>query len=362
MIPKTLPRLNQTLERLQLVFPRAAFDTVLSNPLAAAAVNAMLYVGSIVPADGPLPQDANWTRPSMCLWLSDPVYARTDAASRQAWRTAALGGKRRVEKLEATWGITFRPRYSDNTRETLRDETFPAWAKHGAVRMRPGVKTTSSQGRWALSDAFADLFDPGLGDEVLVERIEAWRERHMTPGARLKALTALQRDQRSHAVTVRLPDGLERKLEPGEASQILKGVIEMWVPSRLRDPVVLTISEPGQKLYVGDSALIERLEIAIDVGRLLPDALVVDIGVAAPVFWIVEIVATDGPVDEDRKQALLRWARAQRIPEGRCQFLTAFSSRNAGPARRRLKDLAAGTFAWFADEPTRELAWYELER
>jgi hypothetical protein len=66
-------------------------------------------------------------------------------------------------------------------------------------------------------------------------------------------------------------------------------------------------------------------------------------------------------LDEDRKRALLRSAMSQRIPERDCRFLTAFGSRNSGPARRRLKDLTVGTYAWYADEPTRELAWYELD-
>jgi hypothetical protein len=357
---RTLPSLSQTQRRLEEVFPRAAFDTVLSNPLAAAAVSTMLYVDAVVPAYGPLPQRATWARPSMCLWMSDDAYAHADAGSREAWLAAAVRGKRHVEELHASWGIPFRPRYADNTRETLRDETLPAWSKDGAVRIRPGVKTTSSKGRWALTDAFADLFDPAVDGELLANRIAAWREEHMSPGARIKALTAQQRAQSAHAVTVRLPDGTLRQLEPGDASSILKGVIEQWAPSRLRDPVVLTVSEPGDKLYVADAALIDRLDLVIDTGTLLPDAVVVDIGVAPPQFWIIEVVATDGPIDEKRKRALLDWATTQRIPEDACRFLTAFGSRNAAPARRRLKDLAAGTFAWYADEPGCELAWYEI--
>ncbi len=359
---RALPTLRQVQARLELVFPRAAFDPVLSNPLAAAAVTTMIYVDAIVPAEGALPNDAMWARPSMCLWLADEVYARADDASRLAWRAAAQRGKRQVEELQAEWEIPFRPRYADNTRETLRDETLPAWAKHGAVRTRPGVKTTSSRGRWALADAFADLFDPSLEEGLLAARIDAWRHDHMSPGARLKALTVQRRDESAHAIVVQLPDGSSRSLEPGDASAILKGVIEEWAPTRLRDPVVLTISEPGDKLYVADAALIERLELAIDVGTLLPDAVIVDIGMGPPQFWIVEVVATDGPIDEERKRSLLRWADSQQIPVDSCQFLTAFASRNAGPARRRLKDLATGTYAWYADEPFCELAWCEIAR
>jgi len=343
-----------------MIFPRAAFDTVLSNPLAAAALAAMVYVDGVVPDDGDLPSEATWARPSMCLWLSDAAYARADVASRSAWWKAAMGGAKKVAALLEQWGEQFEPRYADNTRETLRDETFPKWLDEGAMRVRPGIKTTSSQPRWALTASFADLFDPRLAGDELVAAIDAWRDAHMSPGGRLKALTAQQREQRTHAIRVELPDGEIRSLEPGEASVILKGVIEAWAPVRLADPVVLTISEPGDKIYTADNTILLRLGVAIDTSTLLPDAVLVDIGAEPPTFWIVEAVASDGPIDEDRKRALLRWAVSQRIPESNCQFLTAFGSRNSGPARRRLKDLAVGTYAWYADEPTRELAWYEL--
>jgi len=88
--------------------------------------------------------------------------------------------------------------------------------------------------------------------------------------------------------------------------------------------------------------------------------VIVDIGETPPTFWIVEAVATDGPVTEDRRRQLIRWAEDQRIPPSSCRFLSAFLDRNADAARRRLKDIAAGTFAWYASEPTCELAWYEI--
>jgi hypothetical protein len=359
---RPLPSVAECEARLELIFPRAAFDTVLSNPAAAWSVAVMLYVDAVVPASGDLPAEATWVRPSTVLWLPTTAYERDDAASRAAYRDAALSGngKRRVADLVASWGIAFEPRYGDNSREQIRDETWPRWADEGGIRIRPGIKTTSSQPRWALTDAFADLFDPRVSADALFELIETYREEHMSPGGKVKALTARQRGDQTHAVEVRLPDGAVRQLEPGEASVILKGVIEQWAPVRLKDPVVLTISEPGDKIFTADSATIQRLGLSIDQSTLLPDALIVDIYPNPPIFWIVEAVATDGPIDEDRKRALLEWAREQRIPEGACEFLTAFGSRNAAPAKRRLKDLAAGTFAWYADEPTRELSWYEL--
>jgi BsuBI/PstI restriction endonuclease domain len=228
------------------------------------------------------------------------------------------------------------------------------------MRVRSGVKTTSPKGRWALTDVFADLFVPDLAEGQLEHRIEKFRQDQMSPGGKVKALTARQRGDHAHAVDVTLPDGEVRHLEPGEASAILKGVVEVWAPARLVDPVVLTISEPGEKIYTADSNLLRRLGLAIDPGKLLPDALLVDIGTLPPQFWIVEAVASDGPIGEARKKALLEWAGQERIPPGACQFLTAFGSRNAGAAKKRLKDLAAGTHAWYLDEPEKELAWYDL--
>lgn len=331
MAYRPLLPIQQCVERLELIFPRAAFDTVLSSPGAGAAVAAMLYVDAVVRDDDPMPTDARWARPTTCLWLSEEAYARQDAASRTEYYEAAVGAraKGQVEALHQQWGHPHKPLYGDNTRETLRDETFPAWLDHGALRVRPGVKTTSPAPRWALTASFADLFHPAFQGDALLTAIDGWRDAHMTPGARLKALTAHQRAQTAHEVQLRLPNGVQRALEPGEASVILKGVIEEWAPARLVDPVVLTVSEPGDKVYMADSKTLAQLGLQIDQTTLLPDAVIVDIGQEPPTFWVVEAVATDGPVTEDRKRALLHWATSQRIPEGACEFLSAFGSRNS---------------------------------
>jgi hypothetical protein len=349
--------------RLQAIFPREAFDPVLSNLLAASALSVMLYADAVVPDGGELPEGAQWVRPSMCLWMSDAVYGHDGEDSRTAWRDAALGnsGRRATQTLQEGWGLTNAPAwYADNSRETLRDETFPAWLDHGALRDRPGIPTTSSRPRWALTEGFADLFDPGLTGDALEAAIEAWRATRMTPGDRLRIATLRDRERAEHAVRVTLSDGTVRDLEPGDASIILRGVIQEWAIARLVDPVVLSISEPGDKVYVADANRLRTLGLTIDANNLLPDALIVDIGTTPPTFWIVEAVASDGPVTEDRRRQLIRWAEDQRIPADSCRFLSAFLDRNDGIAKRRLKDLAADTFAWYASEPTRELAWYEM--
>jgi len=321
----------------------------------------MVYIDAIVPDEGDAPSDATWARPTTCLWMSDDVYARDSEQDRIAWRKAAARGRKAMEELQALWGLPYATSwYRDNSRETLRDETFPAWLGYGAIRDRPGIRITSSLPRWALAESFADLFQPSLSDTKFMEAAETWRAAHMSPGDRFRIATLREREHATYAVEVTLPGGQNRLLEPGEASQILRGVLGAWAPARLRDPVILSISEPGEKVLLADGARLRALGLTIDPQSLLPDMLIVDIGETPPTFWIVEVVASDGPITEDRRRQLMRWAEDQRIPAGSCRFLSAFMDRNDEVARRRLKDLAVGTFAWYASEPTRELAWYEI--
>jgi hypothetical protein len=319
----------------------------------------MIYLGAIHDPDA---DSQRWVRPSMVMWLNDGALERDSDDDRAAWYAAALVGKRRVQELFADWRIEGSPRYADNTRETLRDETLPRWRENGAVLTRGGLPTSSSLPRWALDNSFARLFDPDLKDDALETQIDEWVSTHLTASGRLRALGARRRTSTIDAVYVTLPTGDTRQLEAGLASLILKGVVEEWATTKLRAPLVLTISEPGDKIYLADEHSLQTVGIGIDTGKLLPDALIVDTDAQPLQFWIIEAVATDGPIDEARKALLLEWAGEQGMPVENCHFLTAFASRHSPAARRRLKDLADDTYAWFLDDPESELVWRTIER
>lgn len=342
-------------QRLRRIFSREAFDADLSSPISAAGVVAMIYVGAV---DG---TDVVWARPSTALWMQEEVLATgTSDAQRIAWGKAAMRGSKAVSNLVGSWGLTFQPWYAQDSRESLRDDSWNSLYDNNAMVSKPGVKTTSSGPRWALADHFADLFNPQLVGDDLDAAILAWIDTHMTTSARARAMAVRERAQAVDAVKVILPNGSVRLLEPGAASLILKGVVEEWAPRKLLNPLVLAISEPGEKQAYVDEQRLQRLGLAISVTQLLPDALLFDGGPGGR-FWVIEAVHSDGPIDERRKAQLIEWAAAQRIPPDQLAFLTAFESRNADPARRRLKDLAAGTFAWFRDEPDYELQWDTID-
>lgn len=352
---------KQIRERLVKMFPPDAFDAVLSNPLAAAGVAAMIYVGSIVDDEGDPEPENVWSRPSTVLWMSEEIQAHSTDDERLAYAAAAAISRRRIEALVSDgWGIVHHPWYADTTRETLRDEIWPKWRENGAARMRPGVATSSSLPRWALTASFATLFDPALDGDDLDAAIAEWQDTHLNAGAKLKLHYASALASAEHEVTVQLPGYGQRVLDPGTSSMILKGVIEQWAPARLGTPVVLAISQSGDKLYVADQALMAQIGISINVSTVLPDAIIVDVDDTPATFWIIEAVATDGEINETRKANLTEWAVEQYIAPEQLQFLSAFASRNAATIRKRLKDIASGTFCWFLDEPGNELSWSEI--
>lgn len=356
---------DEAARRLEMLFPRAAFDNVLNGRIAGSAVAAMVYMGAVIEDDVPVTRECRVVRPSSCLWMQDEVLTHTSESDRERWFRAATAGtlaKKKIAALAAEWGYTFAQWYADNSRETLRDEAFAALRGFGALRRRADLPTTSGSPRWVLSASFAALFDPALTDAELALAVETWRSTRMSPGDRLRIRTEQRRHKAEHGVEVTFPNGERRLLETGDASLILQGIVEQWARARLIDPVVLTISEPGAKVYVTDAAEIAALGITINVSDVLPDALIVDIGTIPPTFWVIEAVASDGPVTEDRKADLIRWATDQHIPAEDVRFVSAFISRGHTTARKRLRDLAVGTLAWYLDEPTRELSWREIPR
>lgn len=347
-------------ERLRMIFPPTAFDPVLSNPLAAAAAAAMIYVGAVVPDEGdPIP-DLQWTRPSTVISMSSEALHHGTDDERQAYTGAAARQVKDVVALLSEWGHDHHPWYATNSRETLRDETWPKWQANAAARKRPGIPTSSSKPRWALTASFADLFNPALTGDDLESAIEAWQQAHLSTGNKIKLQFASDLANAEHEVPVNIPGYGVRMLEPGSASLIIKGVIEQWAALRLGTPVVLAISQPGDKVYMMDKAKMANVGITINMNQVLPDALIADVATDPVTLWIIEAVATDGEINDDRKADLIDWASDVYIKPDQLQFLSAFASRNAAPARRRLKDIASGTFCWFLDEPDHELAWSEI--
>ncbi|MEW8619663.1 MAG: BsuBI/PstI family type II restriction endonuclease [Candidatus Thiodiazotropha endolucinida] len=159
----------------------------------------------------------------------------------------------------------------------------------------------------------------------------------------------------SESVQIKFPDGAIRKLEPGPSSLISKAVIEEFAPRFLKKPKVLWLSESGNKIVAQDEALAKALGLQIDPSRALPDIILVDLGEDSSglemLVIFTEVVASDGPINRQRKEILTTLATEAGFDSKHLAFLTAFLDRSSQPFKKSISELAWGSYAWFTTEP-----------
>lgn len=326
--------------RLQDIFPDGAPNRAyLTRMLAASTVFVALYIDAV---EG----SGTYLGPKHVYRMTDEQAARTADADRTGYATGVLRTGSQVEGRR--W-------YQDNTREPIRDETLrEGLVAIGAVTERTDLATTSSKPRYALKAGFAALFDPVLAYEALQARIAAWQAEALNKGA-LARLAIVRRGAGVSAdqVLVTFPNGETRRMKPGPSSEITKAVVEVFAPTFLADPAVLFLSESGNKVVARDDELARSIGLVIQADRNLPDTILVDLGPTHPLLVFVEVVATDGPISERRKEALEALVAETGFPAEHVAFVTAFLDRSAGPFKKTVDSLAWGSYAWFAAEPER---------
>jgi len=181
---------------------------------------------------------------------------------------------------------------------------------------------------------------------------DEWRKASLNPGALARLAINLQgAGKSSDKVIVTYPNGETRLLKAGPSSVLTKAVIEEFAPRFLAEPSVISISESANKVAARDDVLARSIGLSIEADKNLPDAILVDLGPDHPLLVFVEVVASDGPVSERRKTALLDLVDKGGFPREHVAFVTAYLDRSAAPFKKNVNTLAWGTYAWFASEP-----------
>lgn len=337
VLPPVLP-LAAITDRLSIIFPVGVPQRRFIVRLGTARVIfCALYVGAIEGND-------RWLAPRHVYRMGDVQGGRTTAAERHDFFEKS-------PRSMSAW-------YADNSREQLRDEGVRrGLVPLNAIIEKSGVATTSKHGRYALQGAFAALLDPALSGSALEVAADMWRNTYLT-GAALARAAAVRLSASTSAgnTTINLPNGGHVVLPPGASPALTKAVVEEFAPRFLKQPAVVWISDSAVKKYQ-DTALESVLQIKLDVAKVLPDVILVDLSppgrTGSLLIVFVEVVASDGPVDEMRKSALLKLLADSPLPykPDDAAFVTAYNDRGADPVRDALSDLAWGSFAWFASEP-----------
>lgn len=325
-------------ERLHLIFPEGTPNrTYLIREMAASTIFTMLYIGAI---DG----DDTFIGPVHVYRMTTEQSVLSDDVNRKQYATKALSKGFHPEGKR--W-------YADNTREPIRDETLrEGLIPVGAVITRIGLATTSSRPRYTLQNHFASLFNPSILEEQLQAAIKSWQHANLSASARARlSLAGRTGNIVDGRVLVTFPNGEARNLSAGPSSVISKAVVEVFAKKFLKEPAVLWLSTSDAKVTFVDDAIAKTIGLEIEADKNLPDLILADLGTPDPLLVFVEVVASDGPISERRKEALYELSDKAGFKRQNIAFVTAYRDRQVQPFRKTVPELAWGSFAWFMSEP-----------
>jgi hypothetical protein len=128
-------------------------------------------------------------------------------------------------------------------------------------------------------------------------------------------------------------------------------VIEVFARDFLDKPVVLWLSESGNKVVLRDDSIATAIGLKIEADKNLPDIILADLGPQDPLLVFVEVVATDGAITPRRQEAIFKITDDAGFDRKQVAFLTAYQDRESAGFKKTTAQLAWGAFAWFVSEP-----------
>ena len=324
--------------RLEKIFPTGSPQRQFCvREFSASTIYAMLYIGAI---------EGNniYLSPKHVYRMTDEQSLLTDEASRESYRKKVL-----IPKAE----IQGRRWYADNSREPIRDETLREGLVYlGAAFMKTDIATTSSKPRYALRRNFANLFEPTLNDEQLDLLITDWQINNLSKSAlaRLHLLNQTSLGNKDY-VLVDYPNRETRRLAVGLSSIISKAVIEEFSRNFLENPLVLWLSESGNKVITRDDELAKKIGIEINVSKDLPDIILVDLTDSGTLIVFIEVVATDGAITDRRRESLFAITDKGNFSRSDVLFVTAYYDKSNPAFKRTIQSVVWDSIVWFVSEP-----------
>lgn len=237
--------------------------------------------------------------------------------------------------------------YKANSRETIRRQTLHQFEQARIVdrnRDNPERATNSKNNNYSLNNPII---------EILREYPDgAWQEKIKEYAKDLHNLKELyQRRLDIEKIPVRLPNGQEIKLSPGEHNKLHADIVHEFCPRFIGNSgIVLYIGDTassrkeGGKLMVLDEERLNTLGVPPMSHDKLPDVVVYDED--QEWLFLIEAVTSHGPVSPKRWIELEKALKTCQV--GRV-YVTALP--DTAEFRRHAGDIAWETEVWIADNP-----------
>jgi hypothetical protein len=231
--------------------------------------------------------------------------------------------------------------YAPNTRETFRRQTMHQFVDAGIALYNPDEPTRSVNSPKAVYQVAPEALQ-------LIQSYNTpdWRDNLSKYISIMPTLaTRYAKDREQVKLPVKLKNGLDFFISPGEHSQLIKSIIEEFAPRFTPGAILIYAGDTSKKWGYFDAEALRSLDVEVDVHGKMPDVIL---------YWpehnwliLVESVTSHGPINPKRYgelESLFQHSSAGLV------FVTAFPSRSV--FSKYLGEIAWETEVWIADAPT----------
>ena len=249
-----------------------------------------------------------------------------------------------MEFIRSNYGKDYKP----NSRETIRRQTLHQFEQARIIdrnRDNPQRPTNSKDNNYSLNEPILEILRKFPNDD--------WKGK---VNEFLKSVPSLKEEYQKKRffdkIPVKLPNGIELTLSPGEHNQLHADIIHEFCPR--------FIGEGGIVLYIGDTAssrigeggklmhleskFLESLGVPPMSHDKLPDVVVYD--EVKKWLFLIEAVTSHGPVSPKRWKELEEALIDCNVGK---VYVTAFP--DTTEFKRNVSDIAWETEVWIADKP-----------
>jgi hypothetical protein len=280
------------------------------------------------------PREQQNERSALCL------LALLDLTPEKDWKscTSPLIG---ITPIMDFARIHYGKNYAANTRETFRRQTMHQFVDAGIALYNPDEPTRPVNSPKAVYQIAPDALSllQTFGTKKWDNALAIYKGMMQTLAERYA------KERAQNKLPVRLKNGLEFQISPGEHSELIKSIIEDFGPRFTPGAQLIYAGDTGEKWGYFDSEALMNLGVEVDSHGKMPDVVL---------YWpeknwlvLVESVTSHGPVNPKRYAELERLFQSSTAG---LVFVTAFPTRSV--MGKYLGEIAWETEVWVADAPS----------
>ena len=231
--------------------------------------------------------------------------------------------------------------YAPNTRETFRRQSMHQFVEAGIALYNPDNPERPVNSPKAVYQVSPECLSMvrAYGSPQWDMEVRAFKNAKSALAARY----AKSRDLKM--VPIKIKDGTELRLSPGEHSQLIKDIIEQFGPRFAPGGKLVYVGDTGNKYGYYDRELLSGLDVSLDDHGKMPDVILYDDEQSW--LFLIESVTSHGPVDSKRYLELIELFKDA---QAALVFVSAFPSRST--FTRFAPDISWETEVWISEFPS----------